>query len=628
MSGASSLRALSMSAGKTLQSISLLATLTLEQRCANPHLVVVPLSVLGNWMREIVFWCPKLKALKLHGNKEERAEQVATMREGRFNICVTTFETVGQEISALKKIAFEMLVIDEVSSGQRAGSAAGSAHTLTASMPHSTLSSPFPQAHRLKNESSKLATLLRQLSSSRRLLLTGTPIQNNLHELWALLNFLYPEVFTSSEIFDASFDSKSGTVGSGLVNQLHTLLQRCLLRRLKSDVEKGLPPKTETKIFLPLSPMQTEWYRKVLMRDLRALGDARGQASTSVQNIVMHLRKVCNHPYLFDGAEPGPPFVEGEHLVGNSGKLAVLDKLLKRLKEGGHRVLIFSTMTRMLDILQDYCDYRRYDFCRLDGTTSTTEREEMMAEFNAKGSSKFIFMLSTRAGGLGINLFTADTVILYDSDWNPQADLQAQDRAHRIGQTRPVHVYRFVSEGTLEEKILERAERKLYLDRLVIEQGRLTMQMPSLKPDELLGLIRFGADNILKSKGKALTDEDIDVLMARGKERTEEMKKKLQADCQHSLANFSMENGDPSKLYQLDGVEYDAKGVRDLIDKLQKVERGEGVPPVMVMVVAMSTRRLYTSCSQATGIYYVHYACAMRRPVCRGGYDYGRCREA
>jgi SNF2 family DNA or RNA helicase len=333
-----------MGLGKTLQSIALLASLTLEQQLSNPHLVVVPLSVLGNWLREIAFWCPQLKAQKLHGNKEERAAQKEILLEGKgFHVCVTTYETVSQEVGCLKKIPFEMLVIDE--------------------------------AHRLKNETSKLATLLRQLTSARRLLLTGTPIQNNLHELWALLNFLYPEVFTSSEIFDASFDSKTGNVGSGLVTQLHLLLQRCLLRRLKSDVEKGLPPKTETTIFLPLSPMQIEWYRKVLMRDLRALGDGRGAGSTTVQNIVMHLRKVCNHPYLFEGAEPGPPFVEGEHIVGNSGKLAVLDKLLKRLKEGGHRVLVFVTMTRMLDILQDYCDFRSHEYCLLDGTTRKTERE-------------------------------------------------------------------------------------------------------------------------------------------------------------------------------------------------------------------------------------------------------------
>ena len=199
-----------------------------------------------------------------------------------------------------------------------------------------------------------------------------------------------------------------------------------------------------------------------------------------------------------------------------------------------------------------------------------------MADFNSRDSNKFLFMLSTRAGGLGINLYTADTVILYDSDWNPQADLQAQDRAHRIGQTRPVSVYRFCMEGTLEEKILERAERKLYLDRLVIEQGRLTMQMPSLKPDELLGLIRFGADNILKTSGASLTDEDIESLLTRGRQKTEERAAKLQADCQHSLANYSMDGGgDPSKLYQIDGVEYDAKGVRELIAKLQAAERGE-----------------------------------------------------
>ena len=148
--------------GKTLQSIALLASLTLEQQLSNPHLVVVPLSVLGNWLREIAFWCPQLKAQKLHGNKEERAAQKEILLEGKgFHVCVTTYETVSQEVGCLKKIPFEMLVIDE--------------------------------AHRLKNETSKLATLLRQLTSARRLLLTGTPIQNNLHELWALLNFLYPE---------------------------------------------------------------------------------------------------------------------------------------------------------------------------------------------------------------------------------------------------------------------------------------------------------------------------------------------------------------------------------------------------------------------------------------------------
>lgn len=187
----------------------------------------------------------------------------------------------------------------------------------------------------------------------------------------------------------------------------------------------------------------------------------------------MQLRKVCNHPYLFEGAEPGPPYTTGEHLIDNCGKMVLLDKLLKRMKTKGHRILIFSQMTRVLDILEDYLAYREFDYCRIDGQTQGDLREEQIEEFNAPDSTKFCFLLSTRAGGLGINLATADTVILYDSDWNPQMDLQAQDRAHRIGQTKPVRVFRFVTERTLEEKIVERAERKLHLDALVIQQGRL-----------------------------------------------------------------------------------------------------------------------------------------------------------
>ena len=385
----------------------------------------------------------------------------------------------------------------------------------------------------------------------------------------------------SSDGFDDAFDSKAGSMEQPLVENLHRLLQGCLLRRLKSDVEKGLPPKKEIKLFLPLTAMQADWYKRVLLRDLEALGGkGKSTASTSMQNIVMHLRKVCNHPYLFEGAEPGPPFVEGEHLVANSGKLIVFDKLLKRLKEGGHRVLVFVTMTRMLDILEDFCILRGHSWCRLDGSTSAEEREAMMAEYNRPGSDRFLFMLSTRAGGLGINLFTADTVVLFDSDWNPQADLQAQDRAHRIGQTRPVNVYRFIMENTLEEKIVERAERKLYLDRCIVEQGRLAMIMPTLQANELQQMIRFGADVVIKSEGASLTDADIEVLITQGETRTKELAAKLQADAQHSLASYQMEGGDPAKLYELDGVEYDAKGVRELIAKLKRASQASAGQPV------------------------------------------------
>uniref|UniRef100_A0A6S9VAX5 Uncharacterized protein n=1 Tax=Chrysotila carterae TaxID=13221 RepID=A0A6S9VAX5_CHRCT len=531
-----------MGLGKTLQTISLLGYLTIELRMREPHLVIVPKSVLGNWQNELRRFCPKLRVVKLQGGREERARIMkAELIANKFDMCLVTYEGILQESAFLRKTQWAYLVVDE--------------------------------AHRLKNEHSKLATLCRQIPTRRRLLLTGTPVQNNMHELWALLNFLYPEIFTTAEPFDASFDSKAGHLQQKLVGRLQRMLQGCLLRRLKVEVEKGLPPKTETKLFLPLSKMQASWYRRILLRDLTALSvDGGSKGSTHAQNIVMQLRKVCNHPYLFEGAEPGPPYVEGEHMILNSGKMVVLDKLLRKLQAAGSRVLIFTTMTRMLDVIEDYCRYRDYSFCRLDGSSSCDEREAMMAEFNRPGTNTFLFILSTRAGGLGINLHTADTVILFDSDWNPQADLQAQDRAHRIGQTKPVSVYRFIMEGTLEEKIVERAERKLYLDRLLVEQGRLAVQMPKRSKEELLGMVRFGADVVLKSGGTELTDAQVDELISKGQMRTKELADKILADCQHTLADFNMEKGDASKLYEVDGVEYDAKGLHELVRKLHAAD--------------------------------------------------------
>ncbi|CAG2236821.1 ISWI [Mytilus edulis] len=228
----------------------------------------------------------------------------------------------------------------------------------------------------------------------------------------------------------------------------------------------------------------------------------------------MQLRKCCNHPYLFDGAEPGPPYTTDMHLVENSGKMVILHKLLPRLKENGSRVLIFSQMTRQLDILEDYCFWQGYDYCRLDGSTPHDDRTNSINEFNAPGSSKFVFMLSTRAGGLGINLATADIVVIYDSDWNPQVDLQAMDRAHRIGQQKQVRVFRFIVENSVEERIVERAEMKLRLDNVVIQQGRLQDSASAkLGKDEVLNMIRHGASHVFASKESEITDDDIDRIM-------------------------------------------------------------------------------------------------------------------
>ena len=218
------------------------------------------------------------------------------------------------------------------------------------------------------------------------------------------------------------------------VKKLHANIRPFLLRRLKADVERSLPPKIETKLYVGMTDMQRQWYKSILTKDATSLNQMGGADRVRLLNILMQLRKVCNHPYLFEGAEPGPPFFDGDHVFENAGKMALLHKLLPKLKAQGSRVLIFCQMTRMLDIIEDYLRMRGVQYNRIDGNTGSLERETAMEEFNAAGSPKDVFLLSTRAGGLGINLYTADVVVLYDSDWNPQADLQAMDRAHRIGQ--------------------------------------------------------------------------------------------------------------------------------------------------------------------------------------------------
>jgi SWI/SNF-related matrix-associated actin-dependent regulator of chromatin subfamily A member 5 len=516
-----------MGLGKTLQTISLLGYLKHERGLKGPHMVIAPKSTLSNWMNEFARWCPTISVLKFHGNQEEREEiKEKKLVAGKFEVVVTTYEIAIREKSAFKKFSWRYIIIDE--------------------------------AHRIKNEKSVLSQVVRLYKSQNRLLLTGTPLQNNLHELWALLNFLLPDVFSSSEDFDCWFDlsKEDGSKNQEeIVGKLHAVLKPFLLRRLKADVERNLPPKREIKLYVGMSKMQKEWYTKILSRDIEAInGIVKGSgARVRLLNIVMQLRKACNHPYLFDGAEPGPPYVEGEHLITNSGKLVVLDKLLPKLKKQGSRVLIFSQMTRLLDILEDYLLFRNYSYRRIDGSTSSPDRSQAIDEFNAPKSEIFIFLLSTRAGGLGINLATADTVVLYDSDWNPQVDLQAQDRAHRIGQTKPVTVFRFVTEGAIEEKIVERAEAKLHLDALVIRQGQLVEKNKTLDREELLSMIRFGADQIFKSQDSTITDEDIDLIISRGAEKTEQLNSKLKESCL-SLLNFAEEA--EGSLYTFQGIDY------------------------------------------------------------------------
>lgn len=504
-----------MGLGKTLQTISLLGYLHEFRGINGPHMVVAPKSTLGNWMNEIRRFCPILRAVKFLGNPEERRHIREDLLEaGKFDVCVTSFEMAIKEKTTLRRFSWRYIIIDE--------------------------------AHRIKNENSLLSKTMRIYNTNYRLLITGTPLQNNLHELWSLLNFLLPEIFSSAETFDEWFQISGENDQQEVVQQLHKVLRPFLLRRLKSDVEKGLPPKKETILKVGMSQMQKQFYRALLQKDLEVVNA--GGERKRLLNIAMQLRKCCNHPYLFQGAEPGPPYTTGDHLVTSAGKMVLLDKLLPKLKERDSRVLIFSQMTRLLDILEDYLLYRGYLYCRIDGNTGGEDRDVSIDAFNKPGSEKFVFLLSTRAGGLGINLATADVVILYDSDWNPQVDLQAQDRAHRIGQKKEVQVFRFCTEYTIEEKVIERAYKKLALDALVIQQGRLAEQK-TVNKDELLQMVRFGAEMVFSSKDSTITDEDIDRIIAKGEEATAELDAKMKKFTEDAI-KFKMD--ETAELYDFD----------------------------------------------------------------------------
>lgn len=537
-----------MGLGKTLQTISFLGYLRFFAGKSGPHLVIVPKSTIHNWAQEFKHWLPEIKVLVLQGEKQERQELIKTeLLDGEWDVTVTSYEMIIREKSQLKKFAWEYIIIDE--------------------------------AHRIKNEESLLSQVIREFNSRNRLLITGTPLQNNLHELWSLLNFLLPDVFSSSDAFDNWFSQQAGGEGGeeSVIKQLHKVLRPFLLRRVKADVEKSLLPKIETNLYVGMSEMQILWYKRLLEKDIDAVNGAGGkkEGKTRLLNICMQLRKCCNHPYLFDGAEPGPPYVTDERLIQDSGKLVLLDKLLKKYKAQGSRVLIFSQMSRVLDILEDYCYLKEYEYCRIDGQTAHEDRISAIDEYNKSGSSKFLFLLTTRAGGLGINLTTADIVVLFDSDWNPQADLQAMDRAHRIGQTKQVYVYRFVTDGAIEEKILERAAQKLRLDQLVIQQGRQKIDKKETKED-LLNMVQHGATEIFsKKEGDTIAiDDDFDNFLAKGAERTRELNKKFEGVGVEDLQKFVSDNS-----YEWNGNDYAKKKTLQghiWIEPTKRERKGEG----------------------------------------------------
>ncbi|KAM1066671.1 hypothetical protein ACFX2B_021816 [Malus domestica] len=434
-----------MGLGKTVQVISLICYLMETKNDRGPFLVVVPSSVLPGWESEINFWAPSILSIVYAGAPEERRRLFKErIVQQKFNVLLTTYEYLmnKHDRPKLSKIHWHYIIIDE--------------------------------GHRIKNASCKLNAELKHYQSSHRLLLTGTPLQNNLEELWALLNFLLPNIFNSSDDFSQWFNKPFESSGDNsaeqallseeenllIINRLHQVLRPFVLRRLKHKVENQLPEKIERLVRCEASA-----YQKLLMKRVEDnLGTIGNSKARSVHNSVMELRNICNHPYLSQlHAEEVDNLIPNHYLppvIRLCGKLEMLDRLLPKLKETDHRVLFFSTMTRLLDVMEEYLHYKQYRYLRLDGHTSGGDRGALIDMFNNPDSPFFIFLLSIRAGGVGVNLQAADTV-----------DLQAQARAHRIGQKKDVLVLRFETVQTVEEQVRAAAEHKLGVANQSITAG-------------------------------------------------------------------------------------------------------------------------------------------------------------
>uniref|UniRef100_A0A8C7G398 Chromodomain helicase DNA binding protein 6 n=1 Tax=Oncorhynchus kisutch TaxID=8019 RepID=A0A8C7G398_ONCKI len=498
-----------MGLGKTIQSITFLFEM-FSMGLRGPFLIIAPLSTITNWEREFRTWT-EINVIVYHGSQISRQmihqyemyhkDQQGNIVSGgyKFHGVITTFEMIMADCPELKKIHWRCVVIDE--------------------------------AHRLKNRNCKLLEGLKLMNLEHKVLLTGTPLQNSVEELFSLLNFLEPLQFPSESLFLEEFgDLKT----EEQVKKLQAILKPMMLRRLKDDVEKNLAPKEETIIEVELTNMQKKYYRAILEKNFTFLAKGANQHNMpNLINTMMELRKCCNHPYLIKGAEekildsfrkthsPDAWDFNLQAMIQAAGKLVLIDKLLPKLIAGGHKVLVFSQMVRCLDILEDYLIQRRYTYERIDGRVRGNLRQAAIDRFCKVDSDRFVFLLCTRAGGLGINLTAADTCIIFDSDWNPQNDLQAQARCHRIGQSKAVKVYRLITRNSYEREMFDKASLKLGLDKAVLQdinrKGSLNgmQQMTKIEVEDLLRKGAYGALMDEEDEGSKFCEEDIDQILQR-----------------------------------------------------------------------------------------------------------------
>ncbi|KAG5502942.1 hypothetical protein JKF63_04715 [Porcisia hertigi] len=432
-----------MGLGKTAQVCAFLHTLKQLHEIDGPHLIVAPLSTLTNWTRELARWAPQLRVVKYHGERRTRAA-VRTGRHNRHAVFVTTPALLNLDRSFFRKRAWVTVVVDE--------------------------------AHVLKAHDTAITSTSRKLTSCYRVAVTGTPVHNKVQEVWSLLSFLYPWLM-------AGYDPRLRDPVRQ-AEECAKVLQCIMLRRTKVDMELGIPPRVDE----PLTMLEPTYVQMQTLSLLMAHALQESSTGHQLHGHLNHQRAVCNHPLALrlladkrrtSGLQgsveermraAGVP-MDAAHLIDPSAKMRYLDTLLPQLKAQGHRCLIFSNFTTTLDLLEAMCHLRGYSYERLDGSCNRVERELSMLRYNHPASSCFLFLVTTTAGGVGVTLTGADTVILFDAHFNPQLDRQAADRAHRIGQTRTVHVYRLCLQGTIEEHIRDIAERKAYLGDFIVEGG-------------------------------------------------------------------------------------------------------------------------------------------------------------
>ena len=504
-----------MGLGKTVQVITFLLTLQQAHNCW-PSLVVVPNSTCANWRREIKQWAPSLRVVTYFGSSDARRlskrYELFPRQDNDLSchVVVTSYDAAqdSEFRKVFRKVSWQALVVDE---GQR-----------------------------LKNDKNLLYHSLGAMKVPFKVLLTGTPLQNNARELFNLLQFL------DTALDAAKLEEEYTELTKDNVRRLHDMLRPFFLRRTKAQVLTFLPAMAQIIVPVTLTVLQKKLYKSILARNpdlLKAVfgGTKRALAKTdraSLNNILMQLRKCLCHPFVYNREieeRSSNTMVLHRNLVEASSKLQLLEVMLPKLQERGHRVLIFSQFLNMLDMVEDFLDGLGLFYQRLDGSMGSLQKQKRIDEFNAPDSRLFAFLLSTRAGGVGINLASADTVIILDPDFNPHQDIQALSRAHRIGQKKKVLVFQLVTRSTAEEKIMQIGKKKMALDHALIEQ----LDADEDESVDVESILRFGTEALFQNDDTNDVRYDsasVDKLLDRSQMENTDIAKDQSAESQFSYA--------------------------------------------------------------------------------------------